>query len=157
MRLRPMQAAALPASSQFPADDPPCNVCSPLPPILGVIPPIPTACVQLGVAAVLTVGIGFLQTTLRALHFRSPAVTKGLWLLGGAVVVVRLTGGALAHMASMFTRNASRKRRLQEKLAAVEVRGGGLWYGGVKTRSGWGTRWLLTGPSAPMLPLTPAC
>lgn len=66
-------------------------------------------------------GVALLHTTLRALPLRSPALSKGLVLVGGAFVLARLTGGALAHMTGMFSRNAARKRRLLRKLQAVEV------------------------------------
>ncbi|KAL4430577.1 hypothetical protein ABPG77_005817 [Micractinium sp. CCAP 211/92] len=77
---------------------------------------------ELGVAGMVAFGVALLHTTLKALPLRSPALSKGLVLVGGAFVLARLTGGALAHMAGMFSRNAARKRRLLRKLQAVEER-----------------------------------
>lgn len=76
-------------------------------------------------AGAILFGVSLLHSTLRALPLKatsSPALGRGLWLLGGAVVVARLTGGAMAHIAGMLRGNASRKRRLQEKLQVLEVR-----------------------------------
>lgn len=77
---------------------------------------------ELGVAGMVAFGVALLHTTIRALPFKSPVISKGLVLVGGAYVLARLTGGALAHMAGMFGRNAARKRRLLRKLQAVEER-----------------------------------
>jgi hypothetical protein len=46
---------------------------------------------------------------------------SGAWALGGAFVVLRLTGGALRGWAGVSARNAGRKRRLARKLAALEA------------------------------------
>lgn len=77
---------------------------------------------EVGMAAAITCAVGVLHTTVRALPVKSGLLIRGMWLLGGAVVVMRLTGGTLAHVAGMFQRNSSRKRRLKAKLAAVEER-----------------------------------
>lgn len=86
----------------------------------------PPPCVsQLGVASVVTFGVALLHTTVRALPLSKSTTSmaaKGLWLVGGLVVLARLTGGTLAHLGGMFGRNAARKRRLARKLRAVEVR-----------------------------------
>ncbi|KAL4436936.1 hypothetical protein ABPG75_004075 [Micractinium tetrahymenae] len=77
---------------------------------------------ELGVAGMVAFGVALLHTTLKALPFKSPVLSKGLVLVGGAFVLARLTGGALAHVAGMFSRNAARKRRLLRKLQGVEER-----------------------------------
>jgi hypothetical protein len=46
-----------------------------------------------------------------------------MWAVGGAYVAWRLAAGALARVAGMLGRNARRKRRLEARLALVEVRG----------------------------------
>lgn len=91
----------------------------------GMLHAAPTApCpVQLGVAAAVAFGLAVLRQTIKVLPLKqSPVLAKGMWLLGGAFVLARLTGGTLAHMTAMFHRNASRKRRLLQKLATVQVR-----------------------------------
>lgn len=78
---------------------------------------------ELGVAAAVAFGLAVLRQTIKVLPLKqSPVLAKGMWLLGGAFVLARLTGGTLAHMTAMFHRNASRKRRLLQKLATVQER-----------------------------------
>ena len=118
---------------------------------------------ELGVAAAVAFGVSLLHSTVGALPLKGagPVVAKGLWLLGGAFVLARLTGGTLAHVVAMFGRNASRKRRLQRQLEAVQVRAWAaaaaaacvcacVWGGGV----GWGRAGSL--PSSMSKPCTAA-
>lgn len=79
---------------------------------------------ELGVAAAVAAGVSVLAQTAKVLPgLRSPGlVAKGLWLVGGAVVLFRLSAGALAHWAVMLDRNARRKRRLLRKLETIQER-----------------------------------
>ena len=77
-------------------------------------------------AAAVAFGVALLRQTVKALPLKAHTgaiIGQGLMLLGGACVLARLTGGTLAHLASMFGRNVGRKRRLQKQLEVVEVGG----------------------------------
>eukprot|EP00887_Chlorella_sp_A99_P008114 scaffold12.g8114.t1 len=77
---------------------------------------------ELGVATAVGVGVAILSETARAVAPLKSAATiaKGLWVVGGAVVLLRLGAGALAHVGGLLVRNSKRKRRLLRKLEAVQ-------------------------------------
>ncbi len=78
---------------------------------------------ELNRAGVVALALAVFHSTARAVLPARLAggLIGGAWALGGAFVVLRVTGGALRGWAGVSARNALRKRRLARKLAALEA------------------------------------
>lgn len=79
---------------------------------------------ELGVAGAIALGLSVLHTTIKTLIPAKAAVPiiGGVWLVGGAFIIFRLTAGTVAGWVASTERNARRKRVLQQRLDIIQDR-----------------------------------